>query len=154
MSKTNIIGVLVSIVAGLALTLTPYAYALYLLFLAAASILVLIFILTSILRKNSDWKMPLKFLSFGLVAALTTYLTFNFLEYQNKKRGDNVISALYDYRQKEGRFPGKISELPKSISQTRGNYIPDPTLTNFRFYYRDLYGFPRIFSGKDSAWER
>lgn len=45
-------------------------------------------------------------------------------------------------------------EILQDISLLRVNYLPDSALHNFVLYARDLYGFPWIFSSKDSAWKK
>ena len=76
------------------------------------------------------------------------------MERENKKKSDGVIVALYNYRHKTGNFPLSLNELPGTIDSTTGSYFPDPTYQKFDFYYRDLYGFPHVFSSKDSSWTR
>jgi len=154
MTKSYIAGIIIAIAIGFTLTLGIYVYTFYLFFLAIASILSLIIVLISLFRKTSEWKIILRYLSLGYITALTAFLTLEFLQFRNKERGDNVISALYDYRYQKGKFPHNLDELSQSIGDIKGNYVPDTSLASFKFYYRDLYGFPKVFSSKDSSWKR
>ncbi len=154
MNKSYISGIIIAIVIGFTLTLGIYALILYLYLLAVASIVSSLIILNSLIRKNAEWKPILKYLSLSYITGLTAILILELRHFNHRKRADEVITALYSYQNKNGTFPLKINELPESIAEISGNYCPDELLLSFKYYYRDLFGFPNVYSSKDSTWNR
>jgi membrane protein implicated in regulation of membrane protease activity len=151
--RRYIFGVSASIALGIAMTFGIYFYAAFIYLLPVFSIIAVLIILVSIFLKKSKWKVGLQVLSFFFIAALTSTVIFRFLENRNRQHRNEAIAALYEYRQKTGKFPVSINYVPKEISNIKFNYSPDSTFTNFEFYFRDLYGIPHTFTSKDSLWK-
>ena len=135
------------------MTFGIYLYAAYISFLPILSAVGLLIVVISLFKKDSKWKIAFQILSFCFIAAITTRVIFIFLENRNRQGRDEVISAIYQYHQRKGKFPATLGELPKPITSPRFNYIPNSTFTNFKLHSRDLYGIPRMFTSKDSLWE-
>jgi hypothetical protein len=153
MVKSFIIAFLASIVLGFILT-SPYLFALYLILLPIAVVIALIVIIWSFVYRKPHWKMALLCLAAEFSAILISQSIQSYLNSQYQKKREQVISELYNYRNKYGHFPSNEKELSNDLSSLNAHFIPDSTLQSFKLYTRGMYGFPWDFSSKDSTWER
>jgi hypothetical protein len=153
MTKQFLIAFIAAIGFGYVL-INPWVLLYYLFFLAIATAVVLIVVVVSLIKRTKDWKTALLCLAVGYTAVLSSYSLQSYLTSEAVKKRDHLIVALYGYRDKYGRFPPSAKEVSSEVSPLKANYIPDTTLQNFTLYARDLFGFPWIFSSKDSTWTR
>jgi len=153
MIKPLIIAFILAIGFGYFLV-NPWVLLYYLVFLAIATLVVLIIVVFSLTKRTRHWKTALICLAVGYTAVLSSYCITSYLSTRIVKQQNHFVTSLYQYRDKFGHFPPTAQGLPNNISALRGNYVPDSTLRKFKLYTRDLYGFPLVFSSKDSAWGR
>lgn len=151
--KQYILAALGSVIVGLAMSLSVYLFMGFIIFLCIASLVLLILIVESLLKKTSFWKQALLFLSFGLIVVFTTQGTFTIRQNWDRNNRDKVVSFIYDYHRRDGKFPRSLQDLPRSLNSRKFNYVPDSSLSSFKIYHRDLFGFPHVFNSKDSVWD-
>jgi len=152
-AKQIILKVLIAVLVGLCLTINPYVYNFALPLVIIISIILIAKIITGILKKEMAWKNNVAALILCWVAITTGFITYRYLQYRNAQNRNSIIKSIYKYKSVTQKFPSSIDQLNLKIKQ-RGNYIPDSDLKSFKFYWRNLYGFPETFSSSDSTWKR
>jgi hypothetical protein len=153
MTKPFIIAFVASIGLGYILV-NPWVLLYYLIFLAVATTIVLFIVVSSLVKRTSEWKTALLCMAVGYTAALSSYIIQSYLSSRIVNKRDSVISALYVYRDKYGHFPQTTQEALNNIMVLRANYVLDTTSENFTLYTKDFYGMPWVFTSKDSTWGR
>lgn len=115
--KGYIIGVVISMIIGVAMTFGIYLYFAFVIFLIISSIGTLFLVGVSLYQKTSVWKKALRILSFGYIAVMIANVTFNVLENRNRRERDEVIAFFISVSQKGGKVSGQFSSSSSIVKE-------------------------------------